>query len=210
MVPCWGMGEAGGGGAGPLVEPPGEGAALFVLRGLWRCGSPGATGPLPVGPLLTRCRGGGGANEVEGAGFPPGLGGHLLLTGDGGGFEGRGGVWFGDRDPCFSLVEEAVGGEGALGRWPTAGRREEEGENDGGSSGAELSSRWWLGGRGATARPEEDGPEEPSAPTFTNMDVCYRSKVTSAKTVTKLQRTMGDAITSQRSGCGTSTREEAH
>lgn len=124
LDPCWGVGEAGGGGAGPLVEPRGEGAALLVLRELWSCGSSGATSPPPVGPLLTRCRGGGGANEVEEVGFPPPLGGHLLLTGDGGGFVGRGGVW----------MAEVGGGAGALARRHTAGGgRMEEQQEDGGS-----------------------------------------------------------------------------
>lgn len=125
---CWGAGEVGGAGAGPLVEPPGEGAGLLVPRELWHWGSSEAPSPLPVGPLLMRCRGGGGANEVEEAGFPPELGGHLLLTGEGRCFVGRGGVWLGDTG-C-SLEEEAEGGGGALARRHTAGGGREE---DGGS-----------------------------------------------------------------------------
>lgn len=58
---------------------------------------------------------------MEEAGVPPELGGHLLLTGDGGGFVGRGGVWFGDGDTGFSLLVEGEGGEGALARRHTAG-----------------------------------------------------------------------------------------
>lgn len=63
------------------------------------------------------------------------------------------------------------------------------------------SSRWWLGGRGATARLEGEHPEEPSAARLTSMHgyvclhlsmfmyvyiclrmfvfVCYVSKITS-------------------------------
>lgn len=77
---------------------------------------------------------------MEEAGFPPELGGHLLLTGDGGGFMGRGGVWLGDGDTGFALLEEVEGGggEGALARRHTAGggggtERKEEGEDEGGS-----------------------------------------------------------------------------
>lgn len=64
---------------------------------------------------------------MEEAGFPPELGGHLLLTGDGGGFVGRGGVWLGVRD-------NGEGGAGALARRLTAGGGgKEEGEDHGGS-----------------------------------------------------------------------------
>lgn len=57
LVPSWdGVGDEGGGGAGPLVGVwlPGEGAVLLLLRELWRCGSSGATSPLTAGPLVMR------------------------------------------------------------------------------------------------------------------------------------------------------------
>lgn len=117
------------------MEPPGEGAGLLVPRELWRCGSSGTASPSPVGPLLPRCWGGGGAKEGEDAAFPPGLGGHLLFTGEGGGFVGRGGVWFGDRD--VGLVAE--GGEGALARRQTGG--------GGGGGGAEQECLIFVEGR---------------------------------------------------------------
>lgn len=170
LAPCWGMGEAGGGGAGPLVEAPGGGTALLVLREFCRWDSSGATSPLPVGPLLTRCRGAGGANEVEAAGFTPELRAHLLRPGDGGGFVGRGGV----SDTGFSLLEEVEGGEGALARRRPAGAH----GRDGGEDDCGGSSRWWLGGS-AAARLEAGRPEEPSARTFRNTHVCRRSNVTS-------------------------------
>lgn len=58
VTPCWeGVGEAGGGGAGPLVGvwPPGEGACLLLPRELCRCGKSGAaSSPVaPDGPLAT-------------------------------------------------------------------------------------------------------------------------------------------------------------
>lgn len=102
------MGDAGGGGgAGPLlgVWPPGEGADLLLLRELCRCGSSGAASPPPVGPLLRRYGGGGGARvELEEGVFPPEVGGRLLLLGDGGGLEGRGGVLLGVGGRGFSLL----------------------------------------------------------------------------------------------------------
>jgi len=59
VTPCWeGVGEAGGGGAGPLVGvwPPGEGACLLLPRELCRCGKSGAASSpaAPDGPLATR------------------------------------------------------------------------------------------------------------------------------------------------------------
>lgn len=50
-----------------------------------------------------RYGGGGGAKE-EGVGFPPEVGGRLLLPGDGGGLDGRGGVLLGVGGSGFSLL----------------------------------------------------------------------------------------------------------
>lgn len=105
---CWeGVGEGGGGGAGPLVGagPPGEGAALLPPSELWRCGSSGAASP-PAGPLALRYSGGGGAREEAGeaGGFPPEVGGRRQFPGEGGGLEGRGGVLPGAGGRGFSLL----------------------------------------------------------------------------------------------------------
>lgn len=53
-----------------------------------------------------RYGGGGGASEDDevGAGFPPAVGGRLLLPGDGGGLDGRGGVLLGVGGRGFSLA----------------------------------------------------------------------------------------------------------
>lgn len=85
--------------------PPGEGAGLLLLSELWRCGSSGTSPLPPVGPLVIRYGGGGGAREEEEVtGFPPEVGGRLLLPGDGGGLEGSGGVLLGVGGRGFSLL----------------------------------------------------------------------------------------------------------
>lgn len=60
---------------------------------------------------------------------------------------GRGGVWFGDRDVGFSLLEVAEGGEGALARRQTGG----------GGGGAEQECFIFVGGRGE----EDDANDGP-------------------------------------------------
>lgn len=154
----WGVGEGGGGGAGPRVgaEPPGvgEGAVLLLPSELWRWGSSGPASP-PAGPLEVRYSGGGGAKEEDGVGdaggFPPEVGGRRLLPGEGGGFEGRGGVLPGAGGRGLSLLYvELVGGEGAAPRRLNAGGGGGDGE------------RAWPGGWGAAPRAAGEREAEPS------------------------------------------------
>lgn len=102
----WGVGDEGGGGAGPRVVagPPGEGAVFLLPSELWRCGSSGAASS-PAGQLTVQYSGGGGAKEDEEAGgFPPDMGARRQFPGEGGGLEGRGGVLPGAGGRGFSLL----------------------------------------------------------------------------------------------------------